>query len=57
VKATTAKDKSQQLQRFKEMARELGADESPDALDRALARLDMKKKETAKLAKRTAKAK
>lgn len=36
-------DKPSQHERFKEMARELGADESPDALDRAFARIDPKK--------------
>lgn len=46
--AKTDKDKSQQLQRFKEMARELEADESPDALDRAFGRLDTKRKLPAK---------
>jgi hypothetical protein len=48
-----AKERQQrQLQRFKELAREVEADESPDALDRAFARLDMKKKAPAKPAKR-----
>lgn len=36
--------KSSQHERFKEMARELGADESPDALDRAFAKLNPKRK-------------
>ncbi len=36
---TTAK----QLERFREMAREVGADESPDALDRAFGKFDPKK--------------
>jgi hypothetical protein len=40
----SAEDQAQQVIRFKEMARELGADESPHALDRAFARLDTKKK-------------
>ena len=31
-----------QLERFKAMALELGADESPDALDKAFSRLDTK---------------
>ena len=51
------KSKSQQFLRFKEMAKELGADESPQALDRAFARLDMKKKETLQPEKRKAKRK
>ena len=46
-----------QLTRFKQLARELEADESPDALDQAFARLDTKKKETRQPAKRKAKAK
>jgi hypothetical protein len=33
-----------QLERFKEMAKEVGADESAGALDRAFARLDAKNK-------------
>ncbi len=33
-----------QLERFKEAARALGADESDDALDRAMAKLDLKAK-------------
>jgi hypothetical protein len=33
-----------QLKRFKEMAIEVGADESPDALDRAFGRIDATKK-------------
>jgi len=36
-------DKRAQLERFKDMAKEVEADESPDALDRAFARLDPKK--------------
>lgn len=35
---------SNQAERFKEAARELGADESDDALDRAMDRLDLKAK-------------
>lgn len=35
-----------QLKRFQDMARELGADESTDALDRAFVRLDPKKRPT-----------
>jgi hypothetical protein len=46
-----------QLSRFKEMAIEVQADASPDALDRAFGRLDMKKKAIAKPAKRTTKEK
>jgi len=33
-----------QSEKFKEVARDLGADESPDALDRVMGRLDLKKK-------------
>jgi hypothetical protein len=46
-----------QLQRFKELAREAGADESPGALDRAFGPIDAKRIETKKPAKRRAKAK
>jgi hypothetical protein len=56
-KPQTTGAQSEQLQRFKEMAKELGADESPQALDRAFARLDTKKKEVEKPAKQRAKAK
>ena len=35
---------SEQIDRFKEAARELGADESDDALDRVMGRLDLTKK-------------
>lgn len=49
--------KSQQLLRFREMAREVEADEAPGALDRAFGRLDMKKKDTGQTAKRAAKPK
>ena len=41
-----------QLERFKEIAREVEADESPDALDRAFGKLDMRKKAPAKASKR-----
>lgn len=46
TRSAAAKDvgKPSQHERFKEMARELGADESPEALDRAFARLDPKKR-------------
>ena len=33
-----------QLERFRESAREIGADESDDALDRIMGKLDLKKK-------------
>ncbi len=33
-----------QLERFREAARKLGADESDDALDRAMSKLDLKAK-------------
>ena len=38
------KRNSEQLDRFKEAARDLGADESDDALDRIRGKLDLKKK-------------
>jgi hypothetical protein len=37
-------DSAAQLARFREMAREVGADESPQALERAFAQLDPKRK-------------
>jgi hypothetical protein len=46
-----------QLARFRKMAREVEADKSPGALDRAFARLDTKKKDKRQPAKRTAKPK
>jgi hypothetical protein len=36
--------KESQLDRFRETAREVGADESDDALDRVMGRLDLTKK-------------
>lgn len=51
-----ATDSEAQLARFREMARELEADESLDAMDRAFARLDMKKKEPRQSAKQKPKA-
>ena len=36
-------DNESQLQRFKDMAKEVGADESPGALDRAFGKVDPKK--------------
>lgn len=36
-----------QSEKFKEAARELGADESPDALDRIMGKLDLKRKSEA----------
>lgn len=41
TKPTTSSD---QTERFKQAARELGADESDDALDRVMGRLDLKRK-------------
>jgi hypothetical protein len=38
------KEREQQLDRFREAAREVGADESDDALDRIMGKLDLKKK-------------
>jgi hypothetical protein len=40
----TPDPKSSQLDRFKEVARQLGADESDDALDRAMDKLDLRAK-------------
>jgi hypothetical protein len=48
AKKSVSKDQAQQFERFKAMAREVEADESPDALDRAFARLDTKRKLPAK---------
>ena len=36
--------KEQQIDRFKDAARELGADQSDDALDRIMGKLDLTKK-------------
>lgn len=47
-------DKSQ-LERFKETARQIGADESDDALDRAMDRLDLKARPKAEGEKKTPK--
>jgi hypothetical protein len=47
-----ALDPSEQLKRFKDMARELGADESPGALDRAFGRLNPKQRAIKPKAKR-----
>ena len=44
AKAKTRTPKTaEQLERFREMAREVGADESPGALERAFGKLDPKK--------------
>jgi hypothetical protein len=40
----TSSEKASQLDRFKETARQIGADESDDALDRAMRRLDLRQK-------------
>lgn len=37
-------DEESQLDRFKQAARELGADESDDALDKVFGKLDVKRK-------------
>lgn len=37
-------DEENQLERFKEAAKELGADTSDDALDKILGKLDLKRK-------------
>ena len=54
---STVKSRAAQLRRFKALALEVQADESPDALDRAFARLDAKRIDTSKPAKRKAKRK
>jgi hypothetical protein len=56
-KKRSSKDSGEQLSRFKTLAKELEADESPHALDRAFGRLDIKKKATRQPAKRRAKPK
>jgi hypothetical protein len=57
IKKAAQSDADQSL-RFKKMAKELQADESPHALDRAFARLDTKKKiESRQPARRKAKQK
>lgn len=40
----TPDPKSSQLARFQEAARQVGADESDDALDRAMGKLDLRSK-------------
>jgi hypothetical protein len=55
TKGRPDKEKPGQLARFKELAKKLEADASPHALERALARLDMKKGATRQAAKRKAK--
>ncbi|MBV6415756.1 MAG: hypothetical protein CMLOHMNK_00272 [Steroidobacteraceae bacterium] len=48
VKVTSKSRRTQsdnQLERFKDMAREVGADEAPGALERAFGKLDPKKRE------------
>jgi hypothetical protein len=57
MKAKIPQDHGAQLSRFKDLARELGADESPGALDRAFTNLDLKKTDSRKPAKRKAKKK
>jgi hypothetical protein len=37
-------DEKTQSERFRDAAQQLGADESPDALDRIMGKLDLKKK-------------
>jgi hypothetical protein len=37
-------DSKTQAERFKEAAQQIAADESPDALDRVMGKLDLKKK-------------
>lgn len=44
-------DNKKQIDRFKEAARQVGADESDDALDRVMGKLDLKRKPDAKPAK------
>lgn len=42
----TPDDNESQLDRFRKVARELGADEADDALDRAMGKLDLRTKPT-----------
>lgn len=56
-KKTPADTPEKQYGRFKEISKEVEADETPQALDRAFARLDTKKKDTRQPAKQTAKRK
>jgi hypothetical protein len=44
VKASSNLDNPEQYRRFVETARELGADESPDAMDKAFERVDVRQK-------------
>ena len=44
TKSKVPEDQSSQFLRFKEMAREVEADESPDALDKAFGRLNPKRR-------------
>lgn len=55
AKKKASDDGPKQFDRFKQMAREVGADESPDALDRAFLKLDPKKKDAPMTAKRKTK--
>ena len=41
----TKKQETDQLDRFKKKARELGADESDDALDKSMGRLNLKRRQ------------
>ncbi len=41
---TDATSKQKQMEKFKEAAREVGADESDDALDKIMRKLDLTKK-------------
>ena len=38
-------NKKKQIDRFKDAAREIGADQSDDALDKVMGKLDLKRKE------------
>lgn len=49
---TKGKEKMTQLDRFKKAAREVGADESDDALDKIMRKLDLTKKPDEKPAKK-----
>jgi len=47
------KNDAKQIDRFKEAAREAGANESDDALDRVMGKLNLKKSESVKATSRT----
>ena len=51
----TRDDKRSQIDRFKEAARKIGADESDEALDRIMGKLDLTKKPDEKPGKKSEK--